>query len=56
MSRSFCRVARRIALSPRRNLSGRRDSKKAESFADRDMVCRIFAAECYDLAKFADAG
>jgi hypothetical protein len=37
-------------------LSGR-DFKKAESFGDRDVVCRIFAAECYDLAKkFADAG
>ena len=31
--------------------------KRAESFADRDMVCRIYAAECYDLAvKLADAG
>jgi len=56
LSRSFCRVARRIASSPRRKLSGK-DFKKAESFADRDMVCRLFAAECYDLAKkFADAG
>lgn len=33
------------------------DFKRAESFADRDMVCRIYAAECYDLAvKLADAG
>src|SRR4030043_1188401 len=56
LNRSFCRVARRIASTPRRKLSGK-DFKKAESFADRDMVCRIFAAECYDLAKkFADAG
>ena len=56
LNRSFCRVARRIASSPRRKLSGT-VFKKAESFADRDMVCRIFAAECYDLAaKLADAG
>jgi len=56
LNRSFCRVARRIAPSPRKKLSGK-TFKKAESFADRDMVCRIFAAECYDLAKkFADAG
>src|SRR4030042_2937990 len=56
LNRSFCRVARRIASSPRRKLSGS-DFKRAESFADRDIVCRIYAAECYDLAvKLADAG
>src|SRR4030042_4463016 len=55
LNRSFRRVAHRIASSSRK-LSGK-DFKKAESFADRDRVCRIFAAECYDLAKkFADAG
>src|SRR4030042_57219 len=56
LNHSFCRVARKIASSLRRKLSGTA-FKKAESFADRDMVCRIYAAEFYDLAvKFADAG
>jgi hypothetical protein len=46
--RSFCRIARKIA--PKRKLSGK-DFVKAESFGDRDKICRIFAAECYELAK-----
>jgi len=46
--RSFCRIAGKIA--PKRRLSGE-DFVEAESFGDRDKICRIFAAECYELAK-----
>jgi hypothetical protein len=54
VQRSFCRVANKVVRRGR--LKGR-DFKNAESFAERDRICRLFAAECYDLAvKFSDAG
>jgi hypothetical protein len=57
LNRSFCRVVHKIAPRPRRKKLSGKTFKEAESFGDRDMVCRVFAAECYDLAKkFADAG
>ncbi|MDH5483361.1 MAG: hypothetical protein OEY22_10890 [Candidatus Bathyarchaeota archaeon] len=40
--RSFSRIARK--------LQGR-DFVKAESFQARDKICRVFAAECFELAE-----
>ena len=46
--RVFCRIARKLK---------KKDFVDAESFADRDHVCRVFAAECFELAKkFAEEG
>jgi len=46
--RVFCRIARKLK---------KRDFVAAESFAARDEVCRVFAAECFALSKsFAKAG
>ena len=46
--RVFCRIARKLK---------KKDFVAAESFAARDEVCRVFAAECFDLAKkFAATG
>jgi len=43
---AFARIARRLK---------KRDFVRAESFADRDEVCRVFAAECFELSqKFAN--
>jgi len=42
MYRSFCRIARK--------LNGK-DFVDAESFKARDKICRVFAAECFELAE-----
>jgi hypothetical protein len=44
----FCRITRKLR---------KKDFVDAESFADRDKVCRVFAAECFELARhFAKIG
>ena len=46
--RVFCRIARKLK---------KKDFVNAESFAARDKICRVFAAECFELAqKFAKQG
>lgn len=46
--RVFCRIARKLK---------KKDFVAAESFAARDEVCRVFAAECFALSQsFAKAG
>lgn len=38
----FCRIARKLR---------KKDFVDAESFGDRDKICRVFAAECFELSK-----
>jgi hypothetical protein len=51
-ARETYRVFRRIAKK-----LNKRDFVEAESFGARDKICRVFAAECFELAqKFAKQG